>query len=624
MSLLSLAVLAHIDAGKTTLSERLLFHGKSIDVMGEVEEGLSTLDYLPEERRRGITIEAGYANFSYKGRRFQLIDTPGHIDFGVEVDAALAAVESAILVISGVRGVQTQTLTHWHKLRQKQIPVMVMVNKMDQGAHQSLDLLMEIEEALEMKPLVLSLPYYQGEKLLGVIDVIHQKRILPKSADSREVLIQDLDDADLRLMRPYRQELLEQVAMVSDALMEKVLLDEDLSAEEIVPVLFECVQSGMCLPVFFGSAKASVGMRSLMNGLRYLLPDFQSIDLTGQVVKARYRKDLGKYYLFKALGGNLPPDMKWFDLHAEELFESSPPKPGQLCGLMTERPYYMGDVIGAQGEVLERQTLHYPTLLHYIIEPVQLDDFSKLEHALALIGATDPSMDLSRDDEGGCWQLRVVGEVYLDVLVARLRDEFGCEVRTSAPRVQCLENLLHAKSLDAQTHAANGFYQIQFSIDTESDELVLPESQNQADMLKAVLGSVREELCRQGLSGHGSLNHFALRVHTLEGPEHLLPVPIKKMVLDAIRLGVVGSDIEVLEPWVEVDLQIPAESSGLVLDDLKKRGAQIIDLQDKGQWLRLRAELALLKTFGYVTDLRSLTRGHASWSMNYKEYRPRV
>lgn len=621
MSLSSLAVLAHIDAGKTTLSERLLFHGRSIDVMGEVEEGLSTLDYLPEERRRGITIEAGYAHFSYKGRKFQLIDTPGHIDFGVEVDAALSAVESAILVISGVRGVQTQTMTHWRKLRQKQIPVVVLVNKMDQGAHQSLDLLMELEDALEMKPLVLALPYYQGQKLLGVIDVIHQKLILPKSADSREVVIQDLSPEDHRIMKPYRQELLEQVALGDDELMEKVLDDQELSAEEIVPVLAQQIQAGECLPVLFGSAKASVGMRSLMNALRYLLPEFTPESSAGRIVKARYRSDVGKYYLFKALGGKLPEHLKWFDLHAEELFETQLPSPGTLCGLICPQNFMMGDVLDADFTATRVDSQEYPTLLHYVLEPLNLDDFARLEQALHLIGETDPSISIARDEEGGCWRISVVGEVYLDVLVARLRDEFSCEVHTSAPRVQMLEHLRRAKSLSAETHAANGAYQIQFSLDTESDILEIPEDLPQKEMLRAVLESAMEELGRQGFGGKGSLPHLALRVHTLDGPEHFLPVPIKKMVLDAVRLGITPEDLDVMEPWVEVDLQIPADSSGGVLDDLKRRGAQMNDLIDRGMWIKIRAEMPLVKSFGYVTDLRSLTRGHASWSMAFKDYR---
>lgn len=623
----NIAVLAHIDAGKTTLSERLLFHGKRIDVMGEVEEGLSTLDYLPEERKRGITIEAGYSRFEYKNRQFNLIDTPGHIDFGVEVDAALEAVESAILVISGVRGVQTQTMTHWRKLREKKIPVLALVNKMDQSAHQSLDILIEIEEALDQKPLVLCLPLYENSKLVGVLDVIHQKQILPKASDSREVLIRNLSSEQELQIKPYRQELLEQCALASDALMEKFLEDREISAEEILAALAIRIQSLECVPVLFGSAKISVGLRSLLNALRYLFPAFQSHRqyAAGQIVKARFRKDIGRYYLYKALAAQNLTGVKWFEIHAEELEDCSAPEPGVLCAVQSEYLWKMGDKVDAGGQVISTHSEVYLPLLKYSIEPEEPEQYSVLQSALELIRDTDPSLVLEKDEDGGCWEVSVVGEVFLDVLASRLRDEFGCAVRTGMPKVRCLESLKSEKNWVAEAHGPNGLYRLDFSLSSSVvDELILPEQLAQVEMVRAVLESVMGELHRKGFVGQGEAQPMRLVVNQLSGPEHLLPVPIKKMVLDALRLNLNEGDVLVLEPWIDVNIQVPNDTSGLVLDDLRRRGANIVDVVDRGAWLHLGAEMPLNKSFGYATDLRSVTKGHASWNMSFKEYKSRV
>ena len=301
----NIAILAHIDAGKTTLSERILFLGKTIHNLGEVDEGLATLDYLPEEKKRGITIEAGWSHFHWKNWRINLVDTPGHIDFGAEVDCVLEAIDGAVVVLSAVRGVQTQTIENWKKLQRHKRDSLVFVNKTELEGKTIDDLLYEIEESFNCPPNLMSYPKVTTEGF-GVVDVLAGKLLVKRAKESRDVLLLDLDPEQEKERLEYLLELETLASEYSDEVLEALVNEERAPMQALYEGLAAALKAKAFLPVYCGSAKQNVGVRSLMNGVRFLFSAADEADLNteilGRVINVRHHADYGKLYLFKAHG----------------------------------------------------------------------------------------------------------------------------------------------------------------------------------------------------------------------------------------------------------------------------------------------------------------------------------
>ncbi len=627
----NIAILAHIDAGKTTLSERILFQGKTIHDVGDVDEGLATLDYLAEERRRGITIEAGISYYNYKKERVNLVDTPGHIDFGSEVDCLLEAIEGGVLVVSGVRGVQTQTLVNWAKLAKAQKPTLIFLNKVDLPDFRFDESLIEIEEHFDKPLLLLSIPC-QDKEGWSVIDVVANKKVVVEGLESREFRTEDVPEEYRYVREKAFREIVEHVAELDDRVMESFMEGRDPEIQWLFEGLAHSVKRNLCLPIYCGSAKKSIGVRQLMNGIRFLLPNPEPAvqePAVAKVIKVRHHPEHPRIYLLKVWQKDLGKlaDFKdhIYNVNAETLTPVTEVSYGDICAFVEPREWKIGDEIGMDGTVCRKgHPWTYDSLLHFKVEAKHSEDVHRLAEGLQFFADIEPSMQLRYDGTEGTWSVGAVGEVFFDVLVNRLRDEFGVEMDYGFPRVERRESYQgpfvdFEESQETEwgkIHLKGSLYENPGKIKPALDlsDLELTDS---SEMVEELLGGALDDFCRRGVFGQGYLERLKVSVVDLRWDGRLLPGLLVKLLTHALEKSIDRQFVKILIPWVKMKLTAPEEFSSVLVADLNNREAKINRLDSDGKTLWLEAEVPLEKTFGYTTEMRNITRGRGSHEVEY-------
>lgn len=624
------AILAHVDAGKTTLAERILFNAGEVRHPGNVDDGLATLDYLPEEKERGITIEAGVASYLWKDCWFNILDTPGHIDFGAEVDLALDAVEGAVLVISGTGGVETQTLEAWRKLRSRNVLTLLFINKLDHADSRPDEILLELEELLQVRPLLLNLPYFVDGKISAMFDVAtgsfmehdERGREIPSVQQSKE-----FPEAGL-----LRRELVEAASTVDDAILESALANHAVEAGTLLGGLKNLFNKGQFVPCFCGSALRNRGVRQLMTGLGMFLPQaVPKVANLGQVVRIRYARGHGEVALFKAAlnrsRSQWPAGFEFRRVRGDLLLPLDHVRSGDLYALQVQgRHLTTGEIIGKHGEhVGWAHGKHiYTPLVQTRLECVHSLQWQQVDAALQVLVRSDPSLRLEREPASGSWILRTVGEVHLDVAVARLRREFQCEIRHGKPQVDRFEILRIPQGPWQNSYTTKtGSLEISLSLITCED--FAPALVWQCPLPTEILQRVCAEACAEflhgGILGTGPLRRAQVLLHSWQAQGTILPGLAKKCLSDGLRLHVQPDHICSMEPWVQLQIYCPDEHVGVVLGDLQSRGAEIGEWTGDGKFCKIFALAPLEKVFGYSIIVRSISKGTASYALRYERHR---
>jgi len=635
----NLAILAHVDAGKTTLSERILFMAGEVSHPGDVDDGLATLDYLPEEKSKGITIEAGISTYYWKEHQYNLIDTPGHIDFGIEVDLALAAVDGAVLVISGTGGVETQTVSAWKKLKERGVVTAIFVNKLDHPDSSLDDLLMDIEEKLNVRPLLLNIPLSK-QCNNGMLDVL-SRVVIEHDDQGKESKIVKISESSTRLDRLYN-EVCEAASNVDDNILESVLNGNIISSEALTDALKTLFAKGEFVPCFCGSAKMCRGVRQLMTSFNLYFPQPVTTDehLLGTVIRLRHCRDGSEYALFKS-GANLPESVwpesfRFFRIAAEMLSPVQEIKHNDVYALVAgDRKFDLGDIIGRSGELKGRSAeiehvadLKYQPLLHAKIECAHLDDWTTIDNGLRNMLRSDPSMRVQADPETGGWAVKTMGEVQLEVLVNRLNRELQCEVIAGTPEVIYYERLKkHRVTKRNSFNSTDGLeLQIQISLEAidgivcevvSSTALSSPLSPREADLVQDTF----LEFCESGITGKGSLQGVRMLIEDAKIPENCPGAWVRKVFMDALILMNLEESVEILEPIMLMELDTPPDFAGNIIGDLQGRGGKVKEINGDGKFVKIFIEIPLKKVFGYSTIGRSISKGTASYALRFIGYR---
>ncbi len=633
----NIAILAHVDAGKTTLSERILFTAGEVSLPGNVEDGLATMDYLPEERKRGITIESGVAHFEWRGIWFNFIDTPGHVDFGAEVDMALSAVDGAVLVISATDGVETQTLSAWKKLRENGVRTIVFINKLDNSASSLDETLIAVEEYLGARPVLLSVPEFEnvrGErKVRSELDVVSGMRLV--LLDGREEPEMVGDAATREKWESAYAEAVEAASEFDDEVLALALEGKSVPPKTLVRGLKALAASDKYVLCYAGSAKENFGVRSLMTGLSFFLSDSPKFEkrLLGEVVRLRHFQGSGEISLFRGMANlekaKWPEGFEFFRLKASTLKPVPRILAGDIYALRSPQELSLGDRISLGGEVLERSesVKRYDSLLQTHVECVRPEDYSAVEKNLYLLCRMDPSIRVTSHPEAGFWVLHTVGEVQLEVILERLKREFGCDVRAGNPDVLWRERLKGSLS-----PVENSFQAGPFSVKLSLSAQRLPEDAMDISLAGSalnglspdVLAGLRSAILESaavGILGKGSLVGVEFSLESFSASENA-PIPmIKKACSDAVAKLVRTADICLYEPYMELSLECPAEYAGLLGGDVLAREGKIVSVGGNGVLHSFVAELPLRKLFGYATAVRSGCKGRAEYSMRFLEYR---
>ena len=693
----NIAILAHVDAGKTTLSERILFTAGEIRRPGKVEEGLATMDYLPEEKERGITIESGVAHFEWKNTWFNFIDTPGHVDFGAEVDMALGAVEGAVLVVSAASGVETQTVAAFKKLREAGVPTILFVNKLDNPDYSLDENLINIEEILGVRPVLMTVPEYKNGQMASVLDVLSLNRLV-HSENGEEVV--SGEDCSATLRKCY-DEVVEFASSFDDEVLALAMEGKSVPPQSLLRGLKGLAKDPNYALCYAGSAMAGFGVRSLVTALSFFLPEVPEFDERelGQVIRLRHFKAVGEISLFRSHchmeRKEWPAGFEFSRLKANLLIPVEEIRPGDIYAMRSPFEVELGQIILADGSAVDdvdspshgevdsshrsevdssrhcdvesprhcevdsshrsdanslrhceaegRSNLlgasirnHYQPLLQTRVECLSTDDYHHVEKSLSILSRMDPSFRVAHDD-GGFWYLHTVGEVQLEVLLARLRREFGCEVQAGQPEIRWQERL--CRTLEPVENSFQlGPHKISIRLsaspivnDVVENAAELPQNHDirlSAEFLETapreILAGVRSallEAAEVGVLGKGPLVGVRFEVLDFTWTENALPPMIKKACADAVTKLIKPADVKLYEPVMELSLECPVNFAGNITGDIQSRDGKVKEIGGDGRTHFLKADIPLRKIFGYATSVRSISKGTALYSLKLLGYR---
>ncbi len=626
----NIAILAHVNAGKTTVSERLLYFSSAISGTGEVDEGLATMDYLEEERRRGITIEAGIASYTWKGTRVTFVDTPGHVDFGAEVDFALQSVEGVVLVVSGTGGVESQTLAAWEKLRANGNVPLVFINKVDIPGADHVRALEQIRVLFKTTPVVMNFPVIEHGMIKGVVDVAHELALFRSEENPRQLIKGEVPESCHEEYIRHRQALLDFSSRHNDAVLSAWMEGGAVSPSEIIAGVREGARKSDGVPVFMGSALKNAGVRQLLNGINQMLPapavSGEGARRAGFVLKARWYPGIGRISLVKVFAPRLMPksipDAKYFTVFAETLEPVDFPEAGDIVAVSAQSLPPPGTFLGATKGATA--AVRYKPLLQARIEPVDASDHGHIQRVLAEISGTEPSIKVATDPATGGWIIRTVGELQLDVFCRRLRNEHGCNIRQGTPVVAFHERLKRScRGLRGSTTAFGATVSLEFDAKAakgEEDNIIrLPGGLNRLEA--EILQDCFRSFCAQGVCGKGEITGLQVELTSLEGSLRPVPPPLlAKAFSDALGINLDSAKFDVFEPIMNLEIIVPEEFCGGVLSDLSARGGVIRKVDADGRNSIIFLEIPLENVFGYATLLRSLSKGLGVFVLTYLKH----
>lgn len=608
------------------------------------------MDYMPEEKERGITIESGVAHFEWKNTWFNFIDTPGHVDFGAEVDMALTAVEGAVLVVSAASGVETQTVAAFKKLREAGVRTLLFINKLDNPDYSLDEALINIEEVLGVRPVLMTVPEYKDGKMSGVVDVLSKSRLVHSDAGQEEV------DGAVEGGK-YYAEAVESASNFDDEILELAMDGKAVAPKLLLRGLKELAKSNDYALCYAGSAMAGFGVRSLLTALSFFLPEVPEFNAgeLGQVIRLRHFKGVGEISLFRAHCGmerkEWPIGFEFSRLKANLLLPVEEIRSGDIYAVRTPMETELGQVILQDGSSrVSEQSLgcdgtdsptlrdRYQPLLQTRVECLSMDDYHHVEKSLAILSRMDPSFRVQHDEDGGFWYLHTVGEVQLDVLLARLKREFGCEVQAGDPEVRWQERLTRAVD-PVENSFQLGPHKIAIKLAASPIENGVVENAAElpvnhdirlsADFLenapREILAGVRSALLETaeiGVLGKGPLVGVRFEVLDFSWTEGALPPMIKKCCADAVTKLIKPADVTAYEPVMELSLECPVNFAGVITGDIQSRDGKVKEIGGDGRTHFLKAEIPLQKIFGYATNVRSISKGTALYSLKLLGYRP--
>jgi len=667
----NLGIMAHIDAGKTTVTERVLYFAGRTYKIGEVHNGTAVMDYLTEEQERGITITSAATTLKWAGCTVNLIDTPGHVDFTVEVERSLRVLDGAVAVFCGVGGVEAQSETVWHQADRYHVPRLCFVNKMDRIGADFEMAVQEIASRLSANPAVLQLPMGAGDDFVGQIDLIRRKAYFYDEAEiatdlrAEAVPAEYVDEAELA-----RHDLLEKAAEYDDGLMAKYLNDEEPSEDEIIAAVRKGTLTGKLHPVLCGSALRHMGIRPLLDAVvRYLpspldvppvvghksltsadkirrAPD-RNAPFSGLVFKIASDKH-GDLNFLRVYSGRLKAGTRvlnstqnkkenvtrLWEMHAKQRIRREEAGAGDILAVVGLKSSLTGDTLCDPRDPIVLERLQFPEpVITMSIEPRTNADKQKMVEALRVLRREDPSFEYSFNEETGQTTISGMGELHLEIIHHKLVRDLGLDVRVGKPSVAYKETIRRTAEAEGhfirQTGGRGQFAVVALRVEpyvpAEGEDPVAFVDETKGgviphEFMPSVEEGVRDAATSGPLAGYPVLN---VKVTATDGKHH----PVDSSGPAFARAGALafGSAVEkaepvFLEPIMRLGVTVPEEHLGAVTGDLNSRRVEIKEMEQRGRFRLLHALAPLAEMFGYSTQLRSLTQGRGTSTMEPHSY----
>ena len=670
----NIGIMAHIDAGKTTTTERVLFYTGISHKIGEVHDGAATMDWMAQEQERGITITSAATTCfwsgmekQYKQHRINIIDTPGHVDFTIEVERSLRVLDGACAVFCAVGGVEPQSETVWRQAHKYAVPRIVFVNKMDRTGANFFRVVEQIKDRLGASPVAMQVPIGAEEKFEGVVDLIKMKAIHWNEENMGSTFFEtDIPAEMLKLCQQKREQVLEAAAEATEALMDKYLEQGDLAPEEIKQGIRMRTLANQIVPAFCGSAFKNKGVQAMLDAVVDYMPsptDVPAIKgiLHNEAEGERHASDeepfaalafkiatdafVGTLTFFRVYSGVLKSGDMVFNpvkgkkervgrivqMHANSREEINEVRAGDIAAAIGLKDVTTGDTLCDVGEIITLERMDFPEpVISVAVEPKTLADQEKMAVALGKLAHEDPSFRVRTDAESGQTIISGMGELHLEIIIDRMKREFSVDANVGNPQVayrECLRKTVTQESKFVRQSGGRGqyghvFLRIEplapgagYEFVSEVIGGVIPK-----EFVPAVDKGIQEQMKNGVIAGYPIED---ARVTLYDGSYHDVDsseIAFKIAGSMGFREGALKADPAILEPVMKVEVVTPEEYMGDVMGDISRRRGVLGGLEDAPAGKIIRAEVPLSEMFGYSTSLRSATQGRATYSMEFEKY----
>jgi elongation factor G len=672
----NIGITAHIDAGKTTTTERILFYTGVSHKLGEVHDGTAVMDWMEQEQERGITITSAATTCFWKGmdgaapeHRINIIDTPGHVDFTIEVERSLRVLDGACTVLCAVGGVQPQTETVWRQANKYRVPRLIFVNKMDRTGADFKRVYEQVQARLKANPVVIQLPIGSEEKFLGVVDLVRMKAIYwDESTQGMKFEAKEIPDDLVDEAKEWREKLVESAAEASEELMNRYLEKGELSIEDIKKGLRLRTLHGEIFPMLCGSAFKNKGVQAMLDAVIDYMPSPADIPPVKGMVEnggpaEREPKDeapfsalafkimtdpyVGQLTFFRVYSGVVNTGDTVYNpikgrkerlgrilqMHANDREEIKEVRAGDIAAAVGLREYTTGDTLTDPQKIITLEKMEFPDpVIHVAVEPKTKADQEKMGIALNRLAQEDPSFRVRTDEESGQTIISGMGELHLEIIVDRMKREFGVEANVGAPQVAYRETI--RKAVDKvegkfikQTGGRGQYGHVWLRIDPQEPgkgfEFVdaVKGGNVPREFIPAVKKGILETLPNGVLAGFPIVD---VKATLFDGSSHDVDSnenAFKMAGSMAFKEGLRRASPVLLEPIMAVEVETPEDFMGNVVGDLSSRRGTIQGMEDlPGGGKAIRAEVPLAEMFGYSTTMRSLSQGRATYTMEFKHY----
>jgi len=664
----NIGIIAHIDAGKTTVSERVLFYTGKKHKIGEVHEGAATMDWMEQEQERGITITAAATTCFWKGNRINLIDTPGHIDFTVEVQRSLRVLDGAVVVFDGVSGVEPQSETVWHQADKFEVPRLCFINKLDRmGADFYADV-KSIHDRLTTKAYPIQLPIGTEENFKGIVDLITRRAYIYKDDMGKDIEESDPPEDMKAKVDEHRARLIEAIVEHDEALMESYLAGKEVSAEDLQKTLRKAVIAIKVIPILCGSALKNKGVQFMLDAVSAYLPSpldippVEGIDPDDETKKViRHASDeepfaalafkvaadpfVGKLTFIRVYSGVLKAGSYVLNtstgerervgrivrLHANTREEVDTVYAGEIAAGVGLKSTFTGHTLCDEDHPLVLESITFPEpVISLAIEPKTKADQEKMGMALSKLAEEDPTFTVRSDEETLQTIISGMGELHLDIIVDRMRREFKVEANVGKPQVAYRETIKGTAEAEGKYIKQSGgrgqyghcYLRVSprekgtgFEFVNEIKGGVIPN-----EYIPAIEKGVKEALTKGVMAGYPMVD---LEVAVYDGSYHDVDsseIAFKIAASMGFQEACRRAKLIILEPIMKVEAVTPDNFMGEVVGNLNSKRAQIKEMRDRGNIKVVDALVPLAEMFGYATELRSMTQGRASYSMEFSHY----
>ena len=672
----NIGIMAHIDAGKTTTSERILFYTGKTHKIGEVHEGAATMDWMVQEQERGITITsaATTAFWHYEDKTYQinLIDTPGHVDFTVEVERSLRVLDGAVATFCAVGGVEPQSETVWRQADKYNVPRIGYVNKMDRTGADFFSVCAQVKERLGANAVPVALPIGSEDKFVGVIDLIYNRALIYDDTKKNELVNYTYEEVPANMkaeVEEWRNKLIEEAATADEALMEKFFEDPaSITPEELKAAIRKATIEMAIVPMLCGSSFKNKGVQLLLDSIVAYLPspvDVEAIKgtnpVTGEEVLrhpaesepfcalafkiatdpyvgrlAFIRVYSGKLdagsYVFNSRSGKKERISRIYQMHANKQNPLEVVGAGDICAVVGFKDVRTGDTLCDEKDPIVLESMTFPEpVIGLAVEPKTQKDLDKLGVALSKLAEEDPTFTVHTDEDSGQTVISGMGELHLDIIVDRLKREFGVEINQGQPQVNYKEALTapveHREVFKKQSGGRGKFADIVFQLgpaDEGVTGLQFIDEVKGGNIPKEFIPSVQKGFA--SAMANGPLAGFSvdsMKVILRDGSFHPVDsdsLSFEIVARNAFRVAGAKARPVIKEPIMSVEVVTPEEYMGDVIGDLNKRRGQVSGMEQKGNARAIKAKVPLSEMFGYVTVLRTLSSGRATSSMEFSHF----